>query len=231
MPVPIVCLTLGLGCLMPSCFATAPPEAPDAVDGRYIYFAPHRTTDTNYHGEVMRYDTSANFRDAPSWAAYDASIHGVGDDPDGYIGAVFDGHYVHFVPCHNGYVYHCEVLRYDTSGDFSGTSYWSTFDPSDHGVSNGRDGYCEGAVDDRHVCFVPNRWSWPLGQVLRFDTLTCAGDVDHDGDVDLSDLAQLLGHYGLTSGAICENGDLDADGGVNLSDLAALLGAYGTSCN
>jgi len=53
------------------------------------------------------------------------------------------------------------------------------------------------------------------------------GDLDGDGDVDLSDLAQLLAHYGMTSGATPEEGDLDGDGDVDLSDLAALLGNYG----
>ncbi len=54
------------------------------------------------------------------------------------------------------------------------------------------------------------------------------GDLDNDGDVDLSDLAQLLSYYGTTSGATCLEGDLDGDGDVDLSDLAALLGNYGT---
>jgi hypothetical protein len=55
------------------------------------------------------------------------------------------------------------------------------------------------------------------------------GDLDGDGDVDLTDLAQLLGHYGTTSGATYADGDLDFDGDVDLSDLAELLGAYGTA--
>jgi subtilisin family serine protease len=58
----------------------------------------------------------------------------------------------------------------------------------------------------------------------------CLGDLDGDRDVDLADLAQLLAHYGMTSGAEYEDGDLDADGDVDLTDLAALLAAYGTSC-
>ena len=76
----------------------------------------------------------------------------------------------------------------------------------------------------------PNRWGDPYGQVLRFDTGTCAGDIDHDGDVDLSDLAQLLGSYGLTSGATCDNGDVDIDEDVDVSDLAELLARYGSLC-
>jgi len=53
------------------------------------------------------------------------------------------------------------------------------------------------------------------------------GDLDFDGDVDLSDLAQLLAHYGMTKGVTYEDGDIDGDGDVDLSDLAALLGNYG----
>jgi len=53
------------------------------------------------------------------------------------------------------------------------------------------------------------------------------GDLDGDGDVDLTDLAQLLAHYGMTEGATYEDGDLDGDGDVDLTDLAALLSHYG----
>ncbi len=62
------------------------------------------------------------------------------------------------------------------------------------------------------------------------DDEVCPGDLDGDNDVDLADLAQLLGNYGITSGATYEQGDLDGDGDVDLSDLAALLGVYGTTC-
>ncbi|MBU0617624.1 MAG: choice-of-anchor J domain-containing protein, partial [Planctomycetes bacterium] len=58
----------------------------------------------------------------------------------------------------------------------------------------------------------------------------CFGDLDGDDDIDLADLAQLLAHYGTTSGASYEDGDLDGDGDVDLADLAALLAVYGTTC-
>jgi T5SS/PEP-CTERM-associated repeat protein len=62
------------------------------------------------------------------------------------------------------------------------------------------------------------------------EQVPCDGDLDGDGDVDLGDLAQLLGSYGTTNGAAYEDGDLDGDGDVDLADLAALLGFYGTIC-
>jgi hypothetical protein len=60
--------------------------------------------------------------------------------------------------------------------------------------------------------------------------LHCAstpGDLNGDGFVDLDDLAQLLGHYGMIEGATYADGDVDGDGDVDLGDLAALLGNYG----
>lgn len=56
---------------------------------------------------------------------------------------------------------------------------------------------------------------------------TAPGDLDWNCDVDLSDLAALLGNYGQTGELSYEDGDLDGNGTVDLSDLAALLGSYG----
>jgi len=55
------------------------------------------------------------------------------------------------------------------------------------------------------------------------------GDLDGDGDVDLSDLATLLAAYGTCVGDHDYNpaADLNEDGCVDLSDLAALLANYG----
>jgi len=55
------------------------------------------------------------------------------------------------------------------------------------------------------------------------------GDLDGDGDVDLSDLAILLAAYGNCAGDPDYNpvADLDGDDCVGLSDLAMLLANYG----
>lgn len=57
--------------------------------------------------------------------------------------------------------------------------------------------------------------------------IPCTGDVDGDGDTDLTDLASLLTNFGC-SNAPCE-GDLDESGTTDLSDLAILLGNFGCS--
>lgn len=59
---------------------------------------------------------------------------------------------------------------------------------------------------------------------------SCPGDVNLSGGVDISDLAQLLAHFGMTSGAIWTDGDMDGDGDVDLQDLAILLANFGAIC-
>ena len=55
------------------------------------------------------------------------------------------------------------------------------------------------------------------------------GDVDGDGDVDLSDLALLLAVYGTCEGdpGYDPAADFDGNGCIDLSDLATLLAHYG----
>jgi len=57
----------------------------------------------------------------------------------------------------------------------------------------------------------------------------CPGDVDGDGDTDLTDLAALLAAYGSVPGDPNWNPacDFDADNDVDLTDLAFLLADYG----
>ncbi len=64
----------------------------------------------------------------------------------------------------------------------------------------------------------------------------CSADIDGSGDcmVGLGDLAQLLGNYGMTTGATHEDGDIEppeGDGDVDLGDLAEMLSQYGDDCN
>jgi hypothetical protein len=151
-----------------------------AYDGRYIYFAPYRYSATNYHGEVLRYDTTLAFADLGSWTNFDPGAAGLdtqGFDPDGYSGAVFDGRYVHFVPRRNGAMASREVLVYDTMGGFSDLGSWAINDPGDNVTGPTSFGY-QGAVSDgKFIYFIPYMRTpiptvdEPHGRVLRYDTL------------------------------------------------------------
>jgi hypothetical protein len=195
----------------------------------YVYFVPFNNG-TDYHGEVMRYDTRDDLTSTSSWVTFDAVAQGIGGEPAGFMNAVFDDHYLYFVPLHNSTGYHDEVLRYDTTAEFSELASWNAYDPARDGVGGDNHGYADGVFDGRFVYMCPLGYEPVHGEFLRFDPFTCPGDLDRDGDVDLGDLARLLGYYGLTSGATCADGDLDADGSVDLSDLASLLAVYGASC-
>jgi hypothetical protein len=53
------------------------------------------------------------------------------------------------------------------------------------------------------------------------------GDTDRDGDVDLVDLGNLAGSYGMVGEATWEMGNFDGDGDVDLVDLGILASNYG----
>ncbi len=138
-------------------------------DGRHVYFTPY-DNGSGRHGEVLRYDTQGSFSSAGSWATFDPGANGVGGDPDGYVGATFDGTYVYFAPNHNGGGYHGEVLRYDTRLAFVAPSAWTTFDPGANGVGAIADGFIGAVLDGRYVYFVPSTSDTGRhGEVLRYD--------------------------------------------------------------
>jgi hypothetical protein len=145
-------------------------------DGHYIYFVPSYSGNGPgaYHGEVLRYDPSLPFNVPSSWAAFDPGSNGVGMDPDGYNGAIFDGRYIIFAPSNNGSGPHAEVLLYDTTLPFNSAGSWMTFDPAAQGVGTNPRGFAGAVYDGRYIYFVPDRNSsgltGPHDEVLRYDT-------------------------------------------------------------
>jgi hypothetical protein len=149
------------------------PDGYDGIvfDGRYVYFSPG-FNGTEFHGEVLRYDTQGDFDHSSSWAAYDPGAHGVGLIARGYRGAAFDGRYVYFAPfAERPTIVHGEVLRCDITGDFSNVSSWAAYNPSSQGIGYNATGYNDAVFDGRYVYFVPFYNSTGThGEVLRYDT-------------------------------------------------------------
>jgi subtilisin family serine protease len=91
----------------------------------------------------------------------------------------------------------------------------------------------ESAADD----LGPAGWdqSFGHGRINAYAAVSAAmepaidGDVDNDGDVDISDLSALLAAYGTCSGDpdYNANADFDNSGCVDIVDLSTLLANYG----
>ena len=60
---------------------------------------------------------------------------------------------------------------------------------------------------------------------------TCPGDVNGDGQTDVSDFFALGGNFGTASGATRADGDLNGDGAVDVSDFFILGGDFGCPNN
>lgn len=64
--------------------------------------------------------------------------------------------------------------------------------------------------------------------VVPVHTVACAGDLNGDLAVDVSDLSGLLANFGGAGGAA--QGDLTGDGRIAIEDLAILLANFGAGC-
>jgi hypothetical protein len=158
-------------------------------DSRYIYFAGRTNS-------VLRYDTqsTAGFLASSSWTVFTfPSALGI---PGGFIGAVFDGRYVYFVPGQQagqaaGVAPEKVVARFDTQGSFVDPGSWASFNfgatvllngglLGDGGNADGGSplsGFAGGSFDGRYLYLVPNNNGVPDGFMARFDTASDGGSA------------------------------------------------------
>lgn len=147
-----------------SVHAAARGFAGGAFDGRYVYFVPNHNGAPA--GLVVRYDSRAPFSAVGSWSSFDTAT--VDANAAGFVGAVFDGRYLYFVPFLNRVGFDGLVARYDTQAPFAAPGSWSMFDMA--AVSPGAVGFHGGLFDGRYVYFVPHLGAAPSGVVARYDT-------------------------------------------------------------
>ncbi|MHC5081323.1 MAG: LamG domain-containing protein, partial [Planctomycetota bacterium] len=134
-----------------------------AFDGRYMYFSPFRSSAGagGLSGDVLRYDTQAPFDAESSWNAYNPGTEW-GVNAVGYMGAVFDGQYVTFVPHTNETAPPGWVIRFDTAQRFDSQASWDRFS-----ASTAAEAFLGAVFDGRYVYLVPFAG---VSEVARFDT-------------------------------------------------------------
>jgi len=119
-------------------------------DGRYIYYVPHYNG-TAYHGTTARYDTQGDFATASSWQTIDLST--VNASAKGFLGGVYDGRYIYYVPYYNNVTWEGLVMRFDpqASGGFTDKASWTPFDTT---TVFGQDlGFYGATFDGRYIYF------------------------------------------------------------------------------
>ena len=86
------------------------------------------------------------------------------------------------------------------------------------------------------ITFVATNWSRDVGFVKPRTALaqgvSCPGDFNGDGKVNLADFLAFAGGFGARSGDANFNArlDMDGSGAVDLSDFLAFAGVFGTTC-
>jgi hypothetical protein len=128
-------------------------------DGRYVYFVPNEAPNL-----ALRYDTQGAFSSAASWETFDTES--VDINAYGFVGAVFDGRYVDYVPWYSSGSPSATFLRFDTKASFGTKASWSIVAPPVGGFQGG-------TFDGRYV-YVAQR-TGTAGNLERLDTTVDGG--------------------------------------------------------
>jgi hypothetical protein len=110
-----------------------------AFDGRFAYFVPYTQS------TIARYDTTGTFASPASWTWFDTSGFGPDAGDEAYVGGVFDGRFVFFVPHGVGR----RLLRHDTTLPFTQAAAWTPFDTTQ--VDRNAFGFYGGGFDGRYL--------------------------------------------------------------------------------
>ncbi len=149
----------------------------ETFDGRYLYLVASG-------GIVVRYDTTADFTTAGSWVVVHAAI-ATGDPDLASQGAIYDGHYVYFVPSTDFTNAKTSVLaRLDpTAADITAAAAWTTFDTI---ALNAQATFAGGAFDGRYLYLAPMGGA----PIMRYDTTADFATMASWSSFDPTALAQ-----------------------------------------
>jgi hypothetical protein len=131
-------------------------------DGRYVTFVPSVNA-SGVHGFAARVDTAKPFDVASSWEIFDMTT--VRPELWGFIGGVYDGRFVYFVPAVTGQP-RVWIARYDTTAGFKDAKAWSFFDVKTlPGMAAAPDAFHGAAFDGKYIYLVP----FGKSPMLRFE--------------------------------------------------------------
>jgi len=137
-------------------------------DGRYIYFVPHHHN-KDYSGVITQYDTTSAFSSPDAWRITD--ITKFNSRAKGFLGGIYDGRYVYFIPNRTGVDIFSGLLGiYDTGKDLQSASAWQFFDIQK--LNPQAKGFAGGVFDGRYIYLAP-LFSDPVnfnGLSARYDT-------------------------------------------------------------
>jgi hypothetical protein len=133
---------------------------------KYVYFVPGLG---GSHWAARLDTTKPDWKKADAWEVFDTLLVNPTDSTRGYVGGVFDGQYVYFIPYARNLAVHGYSIRHDTTKPFTSPSSWEEADTTL--ADPNALGFMVGGFDGRHVYYVPNSdLSGPSGRVTRYDT-------------------------------------------------------------
>ena len=132
-------------------------------DGQYVYFIP--VHERQQRRTASSCDTTHMGPSKAGAPAVTFDVGTLGTNVVGFAGGAFDGRYVYMAPSAQTVGV---VPRFDTRGNFTDPSSWSTFDTSP--VQSNSGGFVGAAYDGRFVYLIPYLAEHYDGVVLRYDT-------------------------------------------------------------
>jgi hypothetical protein len=138
-------------------------------DGQFIYFV-------DADGLILRYNTKLQFTLSSSYTFFNTSTFPQPSTARGFVGAIFDGRYIYFIPRSNSGVmnfFHGRISRYDTFMSFTDVNSYSNFDTTT--INSKSKGFNGAIFDGRYIYMVPFENNDVGGQgshglIVRYDT-------------------------------------------------------------